>query len=58
MVQRIYAGYRARLYLQKARRSIPGSYIRELTRKCGGEFSIGPMLMALIGNRNRGKKSA
>ena len=36
-----------------------GGYIRELTRKSqAGEFSIGPMLMALIGSRNRGKKSA
>ena len=36
-----------------------GGYIRELTRKSqAGEFSIGPMLMALISSRKREKKSA
>ncbi len=36
-----------------------GGYLRELSRKSqAGEFSIGPMLMALIGSRNRGKKLA
>ncbi len=36
-----------------------GGYLRELSRKSqAGEFSIGPMLMALLGNRNRDKKSA
>ena len=36
-----------------------GGYIRELTRKSqAGEFSIGPMLMALISSRKRDKKSA
>jgi replication initiation protein RepC len=33
--------------------------LRDLTRKAeAGEFSLGPMLMALIGSRKRGKKSA
>ncbi len=36
-----------------------GGYLRELTRKAqANEFSIGPMLMALIGARNREKKRA
>ena len=36
-----------------------GGYLRELTRKAGaGEFSLGPMLMALIGSRKREKKRA
>ena len=36
-----------------------GGYIRELSRKSqDGEFSIGPMLMALISSRKREKKSA
>lgn len=36
-----------------------GGYIRGLTRKAeAGEFSIGPMLMALIGSRQREKKRA
>ena len=36
-----------------------GGYLRELTRKAeGGEFSIGPMLMALISARKREKKRA
>ena len=36
-----------------------GGYLRELTRKAeAGEFSIGPMLMALIGSRKRQKKRA
>ena len=36
-----------------------GGYLRELTRKAqANEFSIGPMLMALIGVRNREKKRA
>ena len=36
-----------------------GGYLRELTRKSqAGEFSIGPMLMALISSRKREKKSA
>src|SRR5271166_1811411 len=36
-----------------------GGYLRELTRKAeAGEFSLGPMLMALIGARNREKKRA
>ena len=36
-----------------------GGYIRDLTRKAeNGEFSIGPMLMALIGTRKREKKRA
>jgi replication initiation protein RepC len=37
----------------------PGGYLRELTRKATvGEFTLGPMLMALIGSRNRDKKRA
>ena len=36
-----------------------GGYLRELTRKAeDGEFSVGPMLMALIGGRKREKKRA
>ena len=36
-----------------------GGYLRELTRKAQvNEFSIGPMLMALLGARNRDKKRA
>jgi replication initiation protein RepC len=36
-----------------------GGYLRELTRKAAdGEFTLGPMLMALISARNREKKRA
>jgi replication initiation protein RepC len=36
-----------------------GGYLRELTRKAeAGEFSLGPMLMALIGSRRHEKKRA
>ena len=36
-----------------------GGYIRDLTKRAeGGGFSIGPMLMALIGSRKRDKKRA
>ena len=36
-----------------------GGYLRELTRKAEiGEFSVGPMLMALIGGRKSEKKRA
>jgi replication initiation protein RepC len=36
-----------------------GGYLRELTRKAEvGEFTIGPMLMALIGSRKREKRRA
>ena len=36
-----------------------GGYLRGLTRKAeAGKFSIGPMLMALIGGRKRGKQRA
>jgi replication initiation protein RepC len=36
-----------------------GGYLRELTRKAeAGEFSLGPMLMALIGGRKREKRRA
>lgn len=36
-----------------------GGYIRDLTKKAeGGGFSLGPMLMALIGSRKRDKKRA
>ncbi len=36
-----------------------GGYLRSLTRKAeAGEFSLGPMLMALIGSKMRGKRSA
>ncbi len=39
--------------------SSAGGYLREFTRKAqANEFSIGPMLMALIGARNREKKCA
>ena len=34
-----------------------GGYLRELTRKAeSGQFSVGPMLMALIGRQNAGEK--
>ena len=36
-----------------------GGYLRDLTRKAeAGQFSLGPMLMALIGNRKREKRRA
>jgi replication initiation protein RepC len=36
-----------------------GGYLRDLTRKAqANEFSLGPMLMALIGNRKREKRRA
>src|SRR5208337_2351571 len=36
-----------------------GGYLRELTRKAeAGEFTLGPMLMALMAKRNREKKRA
>jgi replication initiation protein RepC len=36
-----------------------GGYLRGLTRKAeAGEFSLGPMLMALIGTRRRDKRRA
>ena len=39
--------------------SSAGGYLRELTRKAGeGEFSVGPMLMALISSRKRERKRA
>jgi replication initiation protein RepC len=39
--------------------SSAGGYLRELTRKAeAGEFSLGPMLMALLGARKREKKRA
>src|SRR5271165_5548975 len=39
--------------------SSAGGYLREFTRKAqANEFSIGAMLMALIGARNREKKCA
>ena len=37
----------------------PGGYLRDLTRRAeAGAFSLGPMLMALIGGRKREKKRA
>ena len=37
----------------------PGGYLRGLTQKAeAGEFSLGPMLMALIGSRKRERKRA
>ena len=39
--------------------SSAGGYLRELTRKAeAGEFTIGPMLMALISTRSRERKRA
>ena len=36
-----------------------GGYLRELTRRAAeGEFSVGPMLMALISSRKREKRRA
>jgi replication initiation protein RepC len=36
-----------------------GGYLRDLTERArAGQFSPGPMLMALIGNRKREKRSA
>jgi len=56
----VYAAIVLACILQKgATISSAGGYIRELTRKSqAGEFSIGPMLMALISSRKREKKSA
>jgi Replication protein C C-terminal region len=35
----------------------PGGYLRELTRKAeAGEFTLGPMLTALIGSRKSGQE--
>ena len=46
--------------LQRAQAiSSAGGYLRDLTRKAqAGQFSLGPMLMALIGRRKREKKRA
>lgn len=46
--------------LQKAEAiNSAGGYLRNLTRRAeAGEFSLGPMLMALIGSRTREKRSA
>jgi replication initiation protein RepC len=51
------AGVVVAAILQKgARISSAGGYLRSLTRKTEvGQFSVGPMLMALIGNRKREK---
>ena len=39
--------------------SSAGGYLRSLTRRAEiGEFTLGPMLMALIGSRKRDKKRA
>ena len=56
----VYAAITLACILQKgATINSAGGYIRELTRKSqAGEFSIGPMLMALISSRKRDKKSA
>jgi replication initiation protein RepC len=36
-----------------------GAYLRDLTRKAeAGQFTLGPMLMALIGRRKREKRRA
>jgi replication initiation protein RepC len=56
----VYAAIALACILQKgATINSAGGYIRELGRKSqAGEFSIGPMLMALISSRKREKKSA
>ena len=56
----VYAAIVLACILQKgATINSAGGYIRELSRKSqAGEFSIGPMLMALISSRKREKKSA
>jgi len=56
----VYAAIVLACILQKGTTiSSAGGYIRELTRKSqAGEFSIGPMLMALVSSRKREKKSA
>jgi len=56
----VYAAIVLACILQKgATINSAGGYIRELSRKSQvGEFSIGPMLMALISSRKREKKSA
>ncbi len=49
----------AAILLRGAAIASAGGYLRELTRKAeAGEFSLGPMLMALLGARNREKKRA
>lgn len=55
----VYAAIVLACILQKgAAINSAGGYIRELTRKSqGGEFSIGPMLMALLSAKS-GRKSA
>ncbi len=56
----VYAAILLACILQKGTAiNSAGGYIRELTRKAeAGEFSVGPMLMALANSRARAKKSA
>ncbi len=56
----VYAAILLACILQKgATINSAGGYVRELTRKAqAGEFSIGPMLMALVNSRAKAKKSA
>jgi replication initiation protein RepC len=56
----VYAAIVVACILQKgAAINSAGGYLRELSRKAqAGEFSIGPMLMALLSGRKREKKSA
>ena len=56
----VYAAIVLACILQKGEAiNSAGGYIRELARKSqSGEFSIGPMLMALVSARNRTRKSA
>ena len=56
----VYAAVVLACILQKgATINSAGGYIRELSRKAqAGEFSIGPMLMALLSGRKREKKTA
>ncbi len=56
----VAGGGRRRRILQRGTAiQAAGGYLRELTRKAGaGEFSLGPMLMALISSRMREKRPA
>ena len=56
----VYAAIALACILQKgAAINSAGGYLRELARKSvAGEFSIGPMLMALVSSRKQSKKSA
>ena len=56
----VYAAIALACILQKGTAiNSAGGYIRELAKKsAAGEFSVGPMLMALVSSRKQAKKSA